>query len=329
MKIFVAGATGVLGRRLVHALALRGHEVVGLVRSAPGAATVREAGGTPARASLFDIDQLARAMRGAEVVVHAATAIPTGSRGSPAAWATNDRIRREGTRALTAAAARVGARRYLQQSVVWVVRTPGGAPFDESTPPDPSPVALSALDGERIAREAGALRGFSVGVLRCGAFYGADTAHTRILADLLRRRRLPVVGRGDAILAPLHADDAASAFVAAAEGGISGTWHVVDDEPVPFRTFLHAFAELLGAPAPRRVPRWLAGILADSASVDAMSTSMNTSNARFRREFDWAPRFPSYREGLTALVSEWRSTGAATDPRLDGRVAPRPASRAA
>ena len=305
MHVFIAGATGVLGRGLTAELVRRGHRVTGLARGAEKAAVVSSLGGRAVEADLFDADALARAMEGADVVVHAATAIPTGlGARKPAAWVMNDRIRTAGTRALAEAAGRVGARRYLQQSVAWVVETaPDGPPFDESTPPRPPVLLRTAVEVEEIARGAGARHGFAVGVLRGGSFFGAETAHTRMMAEMLRARRFPVLGRGDSLVAPVHVDDAAAAFADAAESGLAGTWHVVDDEPVRSVELLRHFARLLGAPPPRHLPLWLARLLLGRAPVAALTTSMNTSNAKIRRELGWTPRHPTYREGLAQVVA--------------------------
>ncbi len=309
-RVFIAGATGVLGRRLVRLLRERGDAPVGLVRDAAGERAVAAAGGEPRRVDLFDPEALARAADGCEVVIHAASAIPVRTRPRARDWEMNNRIRREGTAALAAAAAKIGARSYLQQSVVWVARPADGAPFDEDSPARPDALLRSEVDGEEIAREAGAKHGFAVSVLRCGWFYGADAAHTRFFADGLRKRRLPVIGTGEAVWACLHLDDAAGAFVAAAAAGRDGVWHVVDDHPARVVDFLGYFAERLGAPSPRRVPAWLARLAAGSYAVDFFTRSTRTSNARFRRDIGWAPRFPSYREGLDRVVAHWTDAGA-------------------
>ena len=178
MKVFVAGATGVLGRRIVRQLAGRNHIVIGAVRDGSGEKTVLSCGGDPRLVDLFDVDSLVKAADGAEVVIRAATAIPTKLRPSAKDWAMNDRIRREGTKALTEATARVGARAFIQESVAWAVRSPDGSVYDEDAPPARDPVLASALDGERIGREAGERLGFDAGVLRCGGFYCADGWHT-------------------------------------------------------------------------------------------------------------------------------------------------------
>ncbi len=304
MRVFIAGATGVLGRRLVKRFRERGDAVVGLVRSAAGERTVAALGGEPWRADLFDAEMLARGAEGCDAVIHAATSIPVKTRPAARDWESNDRIRRQGTAALAVCAAKVGARVYVQQSVVWVARPPDGSFFDEDSPAQPDAVSRSALDGENIAGETGAKHGFAVAVLRCGWFYASDAAHTRFFAEGLRKRRLPIIGRGDAVWACLHLDDAAGAFVAAAAAGRPGLWHVVDNHPVTAADFLRYFAERLGAPAPLRVPVWLARLAAGSYAVDFFTRSTHTSNARFRRDFAWAPRYPSYREGMGEVVGD-------------------------
>ena len=140
MKVFIAGASGVLGRRLVRQFVARGHSVIGQVRSAKAESAVREAGGEPRHADLFDAESLARAAEGCDTVIHAATAIPTKQKTTPADWAMNDHIRRKGTRCLTEAAAKIGAKTYIQQSVVWVARPKDGSAFDEDSPVVPDPL---------------------------------------------------------------------------------------------------------------------------------------------------------------------------------------------
>ncbi len=217
MRVFLAGTTGVLGRRIVRQLVAQGHEAVGLVRDDAGKRTVRSLGGEPRRADLFDADAVTNAAEGCEVVVHAATAIPAKARTSLRDWAMNAPIWRDRTRALTSAAGRIGARAYLQKSVVWAVRNPGGRSFDEDSPPVDDPILASALDGGRMARDAGAVHGFRAAVLRCGVFYSADSWQTKIFGESLARGRPVLMGRGDAVWSLLHAEDAASAFVTASE----------------------------------------------------------------------------------------------------------------
>ena len=309
MRVFVAGATGVLGRRLLRQLTARGHVAVGLVRTDDGDSVVRSHGGEPTRADLFDADAVTKAAAGCDVIVHAATAIPTKLRTGPRDWAMNDRLRREGTRCLTAAAGRVGADTYIQQSVVWAVRGPEGKPFDESAPPVPDPILASSLEGEQIARESGEEHGFRAVVLRCGNFYSADGWHTRFLGDALWRRRPALVGDGTAIWSLLHADDAASAFAIASEEPRSGAWHVVDDRPVSMAEYLGTLADKLGTSPPRHLQRWLARLVIGRYASDLLSTSFPTTNARFRADFPWRPSFPTIAEGLDQVVAAWRGEG--------------------
>jgi nucleoside-diphosphate-sugar epimerase len=305
MKVFIAGASGVLGRRLVRQFAARGHSVIGQVRSPKAESAVKEAGGEARHADLFDAESLAKAAEGCDTVIHAATAIPVKQKTTPADWAMNDHIRRKGTRCLTEAAAKIGAKTYLQQSITWVARPKDESPFDEASPLVPEPAIQSAIDAETIAREAESAEGFIVSILRGGFFYDSESAHTRMLAGALRKRQLPIIGTGDAMWAMVHTDDAASAYVVAAEKPRSGVWHIVDNELVQVNTFLKEFATRLGAPDPRRVPVWLARWLAGEQAVEYFTRSTRTVNARFRRDFGWMPRYPTYEEGLDQIVAAW------------------------
>jgi nucleoside-diphosphate-sugar epimerase len=307
MKVFIAGASGVLGRRLVRQFVARGHAVIGQVRSPKAEIAVREAGGEPRHADLFDAQSLAQAAEGCDTVIHAATAIPVKQKTTHPDWAMNDHIRRKGTRCLTEAAAKIGARTYLQQSIAWVARPRDEAPFTEDSPTVPEPAIQSAIDAEAIAREAGSTEGFTVSILRGGFFYDSESAHTRMIADALRKRQMPIIGGGDAVWAMIHTDDAASAYVLAAEKPRSGVWHIVDNELVSVRTFLKEFGARLGAPEPRRVPVWLARWLAGEQAVEYFTRSTRTTNARFRRDFGWAPRYPTYREGLEQILAAWNA----------------------
>lgn len=309
MRVFIAGATGVLGRRLVTRLTSRGVEVVGLARSPANEASIRSMGGTASRADLFDERAMAHAIEGADIVVHAVTAIPEGFRARfRRAWQVNDRLRREGTRALVTAASLAGARQYLQQSVAWVVRSASPSAFyDEEVLPDPPALVRSAVEGEEIAREIGSRDGLSVGILRGGVFYGPEA--TRSMMDLIQKGWMPIPGEGAALKAPIHVDDMAGAFLAAADAGIGGIWNVVDDEPVTLSRLLRHLAAVMGAPEPRRIPPWCARLLVGRDTFESLTTPMNTSNAKLRRELGWTPSFPTYREGIEHTVAVWRREG--------------------
>jgi nucleoside-diphosphate-sugar epimerase len=314
MRVFVAGATGVLGRRIVDECTDRGHEVVGLTRDDRGDAVVRERGGEPHRGDVLERVSLVDAAAGTDVVVHAATKIPTDTNPDDDDWALNDRVRREGTENLVAAAAAVDADRVLVQSVVWLARQPDGQPFDESAEPNPDRSTRSALDAERIVAEGADEYGFEPVVLRGGFFYAPDATNTRQFGERLLAGRLPVLGRGllgrrDATLSFVHVDDIGRAFAAAVEGEATGTFHVVDDEPVTYADFVRTLADRLGAPSPRRVPAWLARLFVGDNLVRLLTCPMPTSNDRFRAAFDWTPRYPTYREGVDEVVERWRETG--------------------
>ena len=309
MRVFIAGGTGVIGWRIVKQLAERGHEVVGLARGADREAMIRRLGGTPARGDLFDAASLAPAMAGCDVAIRVATSIPTKPRTRLSDFAMNDRIRTEGTRAMLEAASAAKVRTYLHEGIVWGVGLPDGTPFDEDAPPRPGANVRATLAGERIARDEGGRRGIDVGILRCGTFYSADAAHTRTIGQRIARRALPIIGDGHATWSLIHADDAADAFVTATERPRSGVWHIVDDRPVRVAELFTDLALRLGAPPPRRVPVWLAMLAGGSLTVEILTTSFPTSNARFRRDFGWSPRYPTHREGLDQVLAAWREEG--------------------
>jgi nucleoside-diphosphate-sugar epimerase len=314
MRVFIAGATGVLGKRLVAECVDRGHDVVGLARDDRGEAVVAERGATPFRGDVLDRESLIDGAADCDVLVHAATKIPTDMNPDEEAWAKNDRVRREGAENLVAAAGAVDADRVLMQSVVWVARQPDGNKFDEDAEPHPDRTTQSAVDAERIVADGADEHGYDPVVLRGGYFYAADSAHTRMMAERLLARRLPVVGRGllgrrDATLSFVHVDDAARAFAAAVEGDATGTYHVVDDDPATYARFLETLADRLDAPSPIRVPRWLVEFVLDDDLLRLLTEPMPTSNDRFERDFDWEPAYPSIDSGFDVVVDTWKENG--------------------
>lgn len=314
MRLFIAGATGVLGRRLVAECADRGHDVIGLTRDDRGDELVRTRGGIPVRGDLFDRDSLVEGASGADVVVHAATKIPTDTNPDDEDWDRNDRVRREGTENLVAAAAETDVDRFVMQSVVWVARRPDGGRFDETATPNPDRSTRSARDAERIVVGGGADHGFESVILRGGWFYAPDAEHTRTFGERLLAGRLPIVGDGllgrkDAPLSFVHADDAGRAFAEAVDGDATGVYHVVDDEPTTYAAFLDELADRLGTSPPRRVPAWLARAFVDDNLVRLLTRPMPTTNERFREAFDWSPTYPTVREGIEQVVDRWREDG--------------------
>ncbi|MFI5324390.1 MAG: NAD-dependent epimerase/dehydratase family protein [Thermodesulfobacteriota bacterium] len=268
MRIFIKGATGILGKRLVRELIGRGHSVTGMVRSARGEELVRSMGGTPSRTGLFDGEALLHAVEGSDVVIHAATSISVKTRVKPEDFAMNDRVRREGTGILTECVVKASVKKLIFQDVAWVARPPDGSFFDEVSPVYPDRILRSGIDGESIVLQAGERYGFLSTVLRCGFFYGSDAYHARMIGEGLKKRRFPIIGNGEVLWSSIHVDDAALAFVTAALEDLKGVWHEVDDSTVKAGEFLRGFASRLGAPAPRHIPPWPGRILVGSYDVN-------------------------------------------------------------
>ena len=314
MRVFIQGATGVLGRRLVRDFTTEGYDVVGLARSDEGAAKVTAGGGTPVRADVYDAASLARAAEGAEVVVRAATAIPQGARLGPKQFTENSKLRTEGTKALIAAAARVKAKVFLQESIVWVARPPDGSPFDESSPVHPDAISASVAEAEELAASMGADGRMVTASLRMGNFYAPEAWHTRFFGEQLKAHKFPTIAGGTAAFSIIHADDASAAFVKAAEARLPGVFHVVDDQPVPLKQLFGDFARALGAPPPGNVPKWLARLAAGRYTAEFFTVPMRTSNARFKAATGWAPEFPTHRETIADIVAAWRKEGFLVGP---------------
>jgi nucleoside-diphosphate-sugar epimerase len=315
MKIFVAGATGVLGRALVSRLVAEGHEVVGMTRSASKQDLLRSLGASPVAADALDPDAVAQAVASAEpeVIVHELTAL-SGKLSvrdmrhpdhSPMAIMTN-RLRTEATDHLLAAGRAVGARRFVAQSFGafrWA-RT-GGPVLSETEPLDPDPPAAlrAALVGiMHVERAVPAIDWGEGVVLRYGGFYGPGTAISLApdaeMATAVRKRRFPIIGGGGGIWSHVHIDDAAAATVAAIDHGRPGIYNVADDEPAPVREWLPGLANALGAKPPRRIPRWLGRLAAGETATLMMTDSRGSSNAKAKRELDWRPRYTTWRLGF-------------------------------
>ena len=321
MRIFVAGATGALGRRLVPLLVQGGHQVTGMTRTAGKAAGLRAAGAEPVVADALDRDAVLRAVVAArpEVVVHELTALAqmTDFRRLDEGFALTNRLRTEGTDHLLAAARAAGARRFVAQSFAgWPFARVGGPVKTEDDPLDPDPPAelRRTLDAIRHL-EAAVLsaEGIEGVVLRYGGFYGPGTSAGAggYILDDLRRRRFPIVGAGSGVWSFVHIDDAATATVAAVERGAPGVYQVVDDDPAPVAEWLPALAAAAGARPPRRVPVWLARLLGGEHGVILMNEVRGASNAKARRELGWRPAWPSWRQGFRDGLGDRLGVGSA------------------
>jgi nucleoside-diphosphate-sugar epimerase len=313
MRIFVAGATGAVGKRLVPALVTAGHDVVGTTRSAGKADQIREAGAEPVVLDVLDADAVHAAVADAtpEVVVHQATslsAMGTNLRKFDAYFAQTNRLWREGTDHLLAAARDAGARRIIVQSYTgWPNARVGGPVKTEDDPldPDPPKACRQTLAAHRYVGETvPAAEGIEGVVLRYGAFYGPGTtlwtggAHV----EVIRKRRFPIIGAGTGVWSLIHMDDVAAATVASAERGGSGVYNIVDDEPAPVADWLPYLADILGAKPPRHVPVWLGRLVGGDFAVSIMNEIRGSSNAKAKRELGWQPTHASWREGFKAMA---------------------------
>jgi 2-alkyl-3-oxoalkanoate reductase len=306
MKVFVAGASGAIGRPLVRQLVAAGHEVTGMTRREERAAEIRAAGASAVVCDVFDRDALGAAVKAAapEAVVHMLTALP-----ATIDWKASDplgptnRVRKEGTRNLIDAARAAGARRMVAESVAFLYAPRGDWVKDEDAPlfkeaPGPFGDAVEALgDLERQVRGPERLDGI---VLRFGFFYGPGTSYAAdgSQADEVRKRRVPIVGKGTGTFSFIHVEDAAAATIAAVERGAPGTYNVTDDEPAPMLEWVPVYAEALGAKPPRRVPVWLAKLVAGKALAGNAVALRGASNARAKQELGWEPRYASWRQGF-------------------------------
>lgn len=307
MKTFLAGASGAVGRRLVPMLREAGHDVVGMTRSESKLELLRSLGAEPVMCDAFDRDGLMSAVEAAqpEVVIHELTDIPRAidPRKIDEQFATNDRLRREGTRNLVDAALAASAKRMIAQSISFAYAPEGRGLRAENDPlnlaaPEPMRRTVEALrDLEEAVTETEGIDGL---VLRYGHFYGPGTTYASDghTAAMVRRRQFPIVGSGSGVFSFIHVDDAASATLLAVDRGAPGIYNVVDDEPAEVSEWLPAYAEALGAKRPRKVPVFLARLLAGSYGVAFMTELEGASNAKARRELSWEPTYPSWRDGF-------------------------------
>jgi 2-alkyl-3-oxoalkanoate reductase len=312
MRVFIAGASGAIGRPLVRRLVAAGHEVTGMTRREERAGEIRAAGAEAVVCDAFDAEALERAVVTAapEAVVHVLTALPQRYDPRSDYLAATNRIRVEGTRNLVAAARAAGARRLVAESIAFAYRPEGGWVKDEQAPlfeeaPGRFAVAFGAVaELERQVLEADGIEGVA---LRFGWLYGPGTYYDRggQQAEEVMKRRFPVVGEGTGTFSFIHVDDAAGATMAALERGAPGPYNVVDDEPAPLREWLPVYAEALGAKAPRRVPVWLARLAAGKDVAASAVGLRGAANAKARRELGWEPAYPSWRQGFgTALAQD-------------------------
>lgn len=313
LRVFVAGASGAIGSRLVPLLAAAGHEVVGLTRSAAKTDMIRRAGGKPVVADALNRAAVVAAVTGAQpdVIVHEMTSLSgvNDLRRFDRAFAGTNRLRTEGLRHLLAAAKQAGTRRIVAQSFCgWPYARSGGPVKSEDDPLDPEPARELRRTLEAIRYLENTVTASSEidgTVLRYGALYGRNTGlFDGSMIDQLRRRRVPLIGDGNGWWSLLHVDDAATATAIAIERGAPAIYNIVDDEPAPVREWLPALAAMLGAAPPRHVPKWLARIAAGEHIVTLMTEARAGSNAKAKRELSWQPHHASWRQGFAEVLSQ-------------------------
>jgi nucleoside-diphosphate-sugar epimerase len=311
MRVFVAGATGAIGSRIVPILVERGHEVVGTSRSPRRAEQLRAQGAEAVVVDLLHRAAVHDAVTAAkpQAIIHQATALSGASdiKHFDRSFAVTNRLRTEGTDALLAAARAAGVRRFVAQSYAgWPYAREGGPVKTEEDPLDPTPAAAMRETLAAIRHQEAATADFGGVALRCGGFYGAPTDAQ---IEIVRKRRFPIVGDGGGIWSFVHLDDAAMATVLAAEQGATGILNIVDDDPAPVREWLPALAAAVDAKPPRRVPRWLARLLAGESGVVLMTEIRGASNAKAKRELGWTLRHPSWRQGFVEAYAHVRREG--------------------
>ncbi|HEX5945413.1 MAG TPA: NAD(P)-dependent oxidoreductase [Acidimicrobiales bacterium] len=307
MRVFVAGATGAMGKQLVPRLVSAGHEVTGMTSKEANRGLVAELGATPVVADALEPDQVADAVGRAnpEVIVHQLTAIGAiDLRHMDRSFARTNRLRTEGTDHLLSAGRAVGVKRFVAQSAIYgfYART-GGAVKTEEDPLDPDPprAMRETLAAVQHLEEAVLGAGWTDGiVLRYGAFYGPHTSMTAGSEqfEMIKKRKFPLVGNGGGVWSFIHIADAAAATVAAVDRGTPGLYNIVDDDPAPVSEWLPALAQTLGARKPMHVPRFVGRLAAGEVGALFMTEIRGASNAKARRDLGWQPDHPSWRQGF-------------------------------
>jgi 2-alkyl-3-oxoalkanoate reductase len=322
MRVFVAGASGAIGRRLVPQLVDAGHEVIGTYVSPGHDQRIRDLGGQPVALDVLDPPAVQRAVLEAhpDAIIHQATALASlrWSRSLDRSFALTNRIRTEGTDALLAAARAAGVGRFVAQSFAsYRYAREGSWVKTEDDPLDPVPPAAAQATNAAMAHLDEAVTAAGGIALRYGGFYGAGDDG---MARMVRKRQYPIVGDGAGVSSWIHLDDAAAATVLALGHDGPAVYHIVDDEPAPMREWLPVFADVLGAKPPRRVPSWLAGLIAGGAMTAMATQSRGADNAKAKKELGWTLRYPSWRQGFAAAYGPAARAGEVGAPTATGRA---------
>jgi nucleoside-diphosphate-sugar epimerase len=307
MRVFVAGATGAIGKRLVPQLVEAGHQVTAMTRSKEKLGELYELGAEPVLCDVFDAGRLGSVVARAEpdAVINELTDLPQSlnPRKLKEYYAANNRVRREGTANLLGAARGAGVSRFLVQGAAYWYAPSGGpvkteeAPLYLDAPAPIGPAVKTIKEVEEAVLSADSIEGV---VLRYGMFYGPGTWYAKDgdVGRQVRKRRYPMIGHGEGMFSFIHVDDAASATVAALERARPGLYNVVDDEPASAVEWMPLYAEALGAKRPPRVPAFLARMIAGDALVKWMLGLRGASNEKIKEELGWRPQYKSWRQGF-------------------------------
>jgi 2-alkyl-3-oxoalkanoate reductase len=313
MRIFLAGGSGAIGRRLIPQLVAQGHEVTATTRHADRTGLIRSLGAQPAVVDGLDAVAVGKAVARAEpeVIVHQMTALsaPLDLKHFDRWFAQTNQLRTKGTEHLLAAASAVGARRFIAQSYTnWTNIREGGPVKTENDPFDPHPAKsqTESLAAIRFLEEAVVSAPLEGLVLRYGSLYGPGASD--LMVEVMTKRKMPIIGNGAGVWSWIHLDDAASAVVAALDHGERGVYNIVDDDPAPVAVWLPYLAAALGVKAPMRIPTWLARFAVGDAGVQFMTESRGASNKKARHMLGWQPTWTTWRDGfrygLTDAVAE-------------------------
>lgn len=311
MRVFVAGATGAIGKQLVPLLVDAGHQVHGTTRHDSKRRMLQELGAVPAVVDALDPDQVAQAVGKAqpEVIVHQLTSLAGGMRSLKRGVTLTNRLRTEATDHLLSAGQVVGVQRFVAQSNYALYARTGGPVKTEEDPLDPDPPGKlgEGLAAMRHLEEAVLDASWTEGVvLRYGGFYGPGTnmAPGGELFEMIRKRRFPLVGGGSGVWSFIHIADAAEATLAAVEHGRRGVYNIVDDDPAPVADWVPELTHMLSGKEPRRMPRFILRMFAGEGSVVMMTDARGASNSKAKRELAWSPHYPSWRQGFASISEE-------------------------
>jgi len=304
MRVFVAGATGAVGRRLVPQLVRAGHHVVATTRTDTKMDVLWNLGAEPVRLDALDAAAVGEAVAKAEpdAIVHQLTALTGQSdlKHFDRTFAQTNQLRTAGTDNLLAAARAAGVTRFVAQSYAgWPYAREGGPVKTEDDPLDPTPLPHTEQTNAAMRHLDEAITDAGGIALRYGGFYGLDDPAGESMVAAVRKRQFPLVGDGGGVMSFIHVHDAAAATALALEAPGPAVYNVTDDEPAPMREWLPALAAAVGAKPPFRVPTWV-GRLAMGKMLTMMTEARGASNAKAKKELDWTLRYPTWRTGFPA-----------------------------